>query len=131
MIGKIKGSEYPDEWVIAGNHRDAWVYGAVDPSSGTAAMLESVHGIGALVRQGWRPKRTIVFCSWDAEEQGLIGSTEWVEQHAESSNRAVAYFNMDVAVAGPDFSASAVPSLKQFLRELTRSVPSPSRRHRL
>jgi len=125
VIGKIKGMEYPDEWVIAGNHRDAWVYGAVDPSSGTAAMLESVHGIGALLKQGWRPKRTIVFCSWDAEEEGLIGSTEWVEQHAKALDRAVAYFNTDVAVSGPDFSAAAVPSLKQFLRELTRSVPSP------
>ncbi len=125
VIGKVKGTEYPDEWVIAGNHRDAWVYGAVDPSSGTAAMLESVHGIGVLLRQGWRPRRTIVFCSWDAEEEGLMGSTEWVEQHATTLDRAVAYFNMDVAVAGPDFSASAVPSLKQFLRELTHSVPSP------
>ena len=124
VIGKVKGTQYPDDWVIAGNHRDAWVYGAVDPSSGTAAMLESVHGIGVLLRQGWRPRRTIVFCSWDAEEQGLMGSTEWVEQHASTLNRAVAYFNMDVAVAGPDFTASAVPSLKQFLRELSRSVPS-------
>jgi hypothetical protein len=88
-------------------------------------MLESVHGIGALLKQGWRPKRTIVFASWDAEEEGLIGSTEWVEQHAKALEHAVAYFNTDVAVSGPDFSASAVPSLKQFLRELTRSVPSP------
>jgi N-acetylated-alpha-linked acidic dipeptidase len=125
VIGKAKGSEYPDEWVIAGNHRDAWVYGAVDPSSGTAAMLEAVHGIGALLHEGWRPKRTILFCSWDAEEEGLIGSTEWVEQNAKTLERAVAYFNMDVGVAGPDFSAAAVPSLKQFLRELTRAVPSP------
>ena len=125
VIGKIKGTEYPDEWVIAGNHRDAWVYGAVDPSSGTAAMLESAHGVGALLQQGWRPKRTIVFCSWDAEEEGLIGSTEWVEKHARALDRAVAYFNTDVAVSGPDFSAAAVPSLKQYLRELTRSVPSP------
>jgi N-acetylated-alpha-linked acidic dipeptidase len=125
VIGKVKGTEYPDDWVVAGNHRDAWVYGAVDPNSGTAAMLEAVHGIGALLKQGWRPKRTIVFCSWDAEEEGLIGSTEWVEQHAKTLQRAVAYFNVDVAVAGPDFSAAAVPSLKQFVRELTRSVPSP------
>jgi N-acetylated-alpha-linked acidic dipeptidase len=88
-------------------------------------MLESVHGIGALIKQGWRPKRTILFCSWDAEEQGLIGSTEWVEQHARMLDRAVAYFNVDVAVAGPDFSASAVPSLKEFIRQVTRSVPSP------
>jgi N-acetylated-alpha-linked acidic dipeptidase len=126
VIGTIPGFEYPDDWVVVGNHRDAWVYGAVDPSSGTAAMLESVHGVGALLKQGWRPKRTIVFCSWDAEEEGLIGSTEWVEQHAKELERAVAYFNTDVAVSGPDFSASAVPSLKQFIRELTRSVPSPA-----
>jgi N-acetylated-alpha-linked acidic dipeptidase len=125
VIGKIKGTEFPDDWVVIGNHRDAWVYGAVDPSSGTAAMLESVHGIGALLQQGWRPKRTIVICSWDAEEEGLIGSTEWVEQNAKALEHAVAYFNTDVAVAGPDFSAAAVPSLKEFLRELTRSVPSP------
>jgi N-acetylated-alpha-linked acidic dipeptidase len=88
-------------------------------------MLESVHGIGALLKQGWRPKRTMVFCSWDAEEEGLIGSTEWVEQHARTLDRAVAYFNVDVGVSGPDFTAAAVPSLKQFIRELTRSVPSP------
>jgi N-acetylated-alpha-linked acidic dipeptidase len=125
VIGKIKGAEYPNEWVVAGNHRDAWVYGAVDPSSGTAAMLESVHGIGALLHEGWRPKRTIVFCSWDAEEEGLIGSTEWVEQQGKALDGAVAYFNMDVAVAGPDFSAATVPSLRQFIRELTRAVPSP------
>ncbi len=125
VIGTVKGSEYPDEWVIAGNHRDAWVYGAVDPSSGTAAMLEAVHGIGALLKQGWRPKRTIVFGSWDAEEQGLIGSTEWVEAHSRELENAVAYFNVDVAVAGADFGASAVPSLKGFVREITRDVPSP------
>ncbi len=125
VIGKIQGAEYPGEWVIAGNHRDAWVYGAVDPNSGTAAMLEAVHGVGALLKDGWRPKRTLVFASWDAEEEGLIGSTEWVEQNANTLEHAVAYFNMDVGVAGPDFSASAVPSLKEFLRELTRSVPSP------
>ena len=125
VIGKVKGSTYPDDWVVAGNHRDAWVYGAVDPNSGTASMLEAVHGIGALLKQGWHPRRTIVFCSWDAEEEGLIGSTEWVEQHAKILERAVAYFNVDVAVSGPDFSAAAVPSLKEFVRDLTHSVPSP------
>ncbi len=125
VIGKIKGSEYPDEWVVVGNHRDAWVYGAVDPNSGTASMLESVHGIGALIHDGWRPKRTIIFGSWDAEEEGLIGSTEWVEQHAQALDHAVAYFNVDVAVSGPDFTAAAVPSLKQFMREIAKSVPSP------
>ncbi len=125
VIGKIKGSQFPDEWVINGNHRDAWVYGTVDPNSGTAAMLEAVHGIGALLKEGWQPKRTIVFCSWDAEEEGLIGSTEWVEQNAQNLDHAVAYFNTDVGVSGPDFSASAVPSLKQFVRDIARSVPSP------
>ncbi|UWZ82353.1 M28 family metallopeptidase [Occallatibacter riparius] len=126
VIGKIKGTEQPDEWVVVGNHRDAWVYGAVDPNSGTAAMLESVHGVGALLKEGWRPKRTIVFASWDAEEEGLIGSTEWVEQHAQQLEHAVAYFNVDVAVSGPNFSAAAVPSLKQFVRQVAQAVPSPT-----
>ncbi len=126
VIGKVKGSEFPDEWVVAGNHRDAWVYGAVDPNSGTAAMLEAVHGVGELLKSGWKPKRTIIFCSWDAEEEGLIGSTEWVEQHAKALENAPIYINTDVAVAGPDFSASGVPSLKQFLRDISRSVPSPA-----
>ena len=90
-----------------------------------AAMLEAVHGIGVLLKQGWRPKRTILFCSWDAEEEGLIGSTEWVEQHADVTNHAVAYFNTDVGVSGPDFTAAAVPSLKQFVRDIAKSVPSP------
>ena len=125
VIGKIKGSEFPNEWVINGNHRDAWVYGAVDPNSGTAAMLEAIHGIGALLSQGWRPKRTIIFCSWDAEEEGLIGSTEWVEQQDGALSHAVAYFNTDVGVSGPDFTAAAVPSLKEFVRDIARSVPSP------
>jgi len=126
VIGRIKGSEFPDEWVVAGNHRDAWVYGAVDPNSGTAAMLESVHGLGELLKSGWIPKRSIVIGSWDAEEQGLIGSTEWGEQYAKELERnAVAYFNMDVAVSGQKFGASAVPSLKEFVREVTRAVPSP------
>ncbi|MGC9159020.1 MAG: M28 family metallopeptidase [Terracidiphilus sp.] len=125
VIGRIKGSTFPDEWVIAGNHRDAWVYGAVDPNSGTAAMLEAVRGVGALLREGWRPKRTLVFCSWDAEEEGLIGSTEWVEEQGAALQHAVAYLNVDVGVSGADFTASAVPSLGKFLREVTQAVPSP------
>ena len=79
VIGRVRGNESPDDWVVAGNHRDAWVYGAVDPNSGTAAMLEAVHGLGELLKSGWKPKRTIVFGSWDAEEMGLMGSTEWGE----------------------------------------------------
>jgi N-acetylated-alpha-linked acidic dipeptidase len=125
VIGRVRGTEFPDEWVVSGNHRDAWVYGAVDPNSGTAAMLESVHGIGELLKSGWKPKRTMVFGSWDGEEEGLIGSTEWAEQHESELTGAPAYFNMDVAVSGPKFGASSVPSLKQFLRDVTKAVPSP------
>ena len=125
VIGRVRGGELPDEWVVAGNHRDAWVYGAVDPNSGTAAMLEAVHGVGELLKSGWKPKRTLIFASWDGEEEGLIGSTEWVEQHESGLAKAPAYFNMDVAVSGPRFGASAVPSLKQFVRDITKVVPSP------
>jgi N-acetylated-alpha-linked acidic dipeptidase len=125
VVGRARGSELPDEWVVVGNHRDAWVYGAVDPNSGTAAMLESVHGVGELLKSGWKPKRTIVFCSWDGEEEGLMGSTEWVEQHESELANAAGYFNVDVAVSGPKFGASAVPSLKQFLRDIAKAVPSP------
>ena len=125
VVGTARGNTWPDALVIAGNHRDAWVYGAVDPGSGTVAMLEAVHGVGALLKSGWKPKRTLMFCSWDAEEEGLIGSTEWGEQHAEISKTAVAYFNTDMAVSGPKFGAAAVPSLKQFVRDVTKSVPDP------
>ncbi len=125
VIGKIPGTEYPGDWVIVGNHRDAWVYGAVDPSSGTAAMLEAVHGVGALLRQGWKPQRTLIFASWDAEEEGMLGSTEWAEQNAAQLAHAVAYFNVDIGVAGPNFGAGAVPSLKPFIANITKLVPSP------
>lgn len=125
VIGRVPGTDLPDEWIVAGNHRDAWVYGAVDPNSGTAAMLETVHGIGGLLKSGWKPKRTLIFASWDGEEEGLMGSTEWAEQHESQLANAPAYFNMDVGVSGAKFGASAVPSLKQFVRDLTKSVPSP------
>ena len=127
VIGTIPGTSptQKDDWVVAGNHRDAWVYGAVDPNSGTAAMLETVHGLGELLKQGWKPERTIVIGSWDAEEEGLMGSTEWAEQHEKILAHAVAYFNTDVGVSGPNFNAAAVPSLKQFVREVTKEVPSP------
>lgn len=127
VVGTIDGTEpgQKEDWVVAGNHRDAWVFGAVDPNSGTAAMLETVHGLGELLKQGWKPKRRIVICSWDAEEEGLMGSTEWAEMHAAHLAHAVAYFNTDVGVSGPDFNASAVPSLKEFVRDVTRQVPSP------
>jgi len=125
VIGRVRGSVYPDEWVLAGNHHDAWVYGAVDPGSGTVAMLEAARGIGHLLKSGWRPRRTIIFASWDAEEHGLMGSTEWAEQHAAELDHAIAYLNMDSAVSGANFGASAVPSLKQFVRDVAKAVPSP------
>jgi len=125
VIGTIRGSTWPDSLVIAGNHRDAWVYGAVDPNSGTAAMLEAAHAFADLLKSGWKPRRTIVLGSWDAEEEGLIGSTEWGEQHPELEKTAVAYFNTDMAVSGPKFGAAAVPSLKQFVRDITKAVSDP------
>lgn len=125
VIGKVRGTRWPDQVVIAGNHRDAWVFGAADPGSGTAAMLETVRGIGALLKTGWRPERTIVFASWDAEEQGLIGSTEWAEGNEAALAHAVAYFNIDIGASGPDFHAAASGTLREFVREVARSVPSP------
>jgi N-acetylated-alpha-linked acidic dipeptidase len=125
VIGRVRGSDVADEWVVAGNHRDAWVYGAVDPNSGTAAMIEAVHGIGELLKSGWKPKRTVIFASWDGEEEGLMGSTEWAEQNEGALAKSPGYFNMDVAVSGSKFGASAVPCLKQFLRDIATAVPSP------
>jgi N-acetylated-alpha-linked acidic dipeptidase len=125
VIGTVRGSTWPDEVVLAGNHRDAWVYGAVDPNSGTTAMLEAAHGFGELLKSGWKPKRTIMLGSWDAEEEGLVGSTEWGEEHSDLRRHAVAYFNTDMAVSGPKFGAAAVPSLKQFVREIAMVVPDP------
>lgn len=115
-----------DQEVVLGNHHDAWVYGAADPGSGTAATLEVARTLGELVRSGWKPRRTIVICHWDGEEPGLLGSTEWVEANrAELQAKAVVYINADVGVAGPDFSASATPSLKQLMRDVTREVKDP------
>ena len=113
VIAKLRGTN-DGEWVVLGNHHDAWVYGAVDPGSGTATMLETARALGELVRNGWKPRRTIVMCEWDGEEPGLIGSTEWVEANrAELQAKAVAYINTDVGVAGPNFTASATPSLER------------------
>jgi N-acetylated-alpha-linked acidic dipeptidase len=112
VIGRLNGQTYPDQWVIAGNHRDAWVYGGVDPSSGTTVMMEMARALGALATSGARPKRTILLASWDAEEYALTSSTEWGEQHErELRDKAVAYLNVDAAVSGATFSARAVPSL--------------------
>jgi N-acetylated-alpha-linked acidic dipeptidase len=124
---RIRGSENPDEWVVLGNHRDAWVFGGVDPSSGTAAMMEMTRALGLLKQQGTRPKRTLVFCSWDGEEVTLTGSTEWGEQFAaDLKQKAVAYLNVDSAAAGPDLSVSAQASLAPMIVELTRELSDPS-----
>jgi N-acetylated-alpha-linked acidic dipeptidase len=125
--GRIRGSELPDEWVVMGNHRDAWVFGGVDPSSGTASMMELTRALGQLKQQGMRPRRTLVVCSWDGEEIGLTGSTEWGEQFAdELRQKAVAYINVDEATSGPEFHGQAVASLAPMLEETTRSLQDPS-----
>jgi len=120
---RIQGSEYPDEWVLLGNHHDAWVYGGVDPSSGTASMMEMTRAFGAMLKQGIRPRRTIVFGSWDGEEIGLTGSTEWGEQFSdELRTKLVAYLNVDSSASGPDFQGGASASLAPMLVETTRSI---------
>ena len=126
VISRIDGAEEKDRWVIMGNHRDAWTFGAVDPSSGTTAMLEAARGFGQLLKNGWKPRRSIVLCSWDAEEYGLVGATEWAEEYAgELKQKAVAYLNMDSAVSGSRFGASSVPSMWKLIRAATRDVPDP------
>jgi N-acetylated-alpha-linked acidic dipeptidase len=115
-----------DRWVVLGNHRDAWVFGAVDPNSGSAAMLELGRGFAELSKRDWKPRRTIILCSWDAEEYGLIGSTEWAEELANDlKEKAVAYLNLDAAVSGAHFGASSVPSLWKLMRAATRDVKDP------
>lgn len=125
--GRIRGSELPDEWVVLGNHRDAWVFGGVDPSSGTASMMEMTRALGQLAKQGMRPRRTLVVCSWDGEEVGLTGSTEWGEQFTdELRKKAVAYLNVDSSTSGPNFEGSAVASLAPMLVETSRTLQDPS-----
>jgi N-acetylated-alpha-linked acidic dipeptidase len=124
VIATIRGTG--DEVVVVGNHRDAWTPGAVDPNSGTASLLEAARALGAAMKAGWRPKRTILLASWDAEEYGLVGSTEWAEEHAAMlTEKAVAYLNIDAAVTGPAFAAAGVPSLRDLLREVAAMVPEP------
>ncbi len=125
VIAKIRGSQFPDEWIIYGNHHDAWVNGADDPVSGNAAMLETARTLGEMVQQGWKPKRTIVFASWDAEEWGLIGSTEWAEKHAdELRDKAVVYFNTDTNRQGT-LSMSGSHTLERFINDLARDSVDP------
>ncbi len=125
VIATLRGGEYPDQWVIRGNHHDAWVHGANDPISGMVAVMEEARVISELVKSGWTPKRTIKFCAWGAEEPGLLGSTEWVETHAdELREKAVAYINTDGTGRG-FLSAGGSHTLEKFFGEITRDVDDP------
>lgn len=125
VIATIKGSQFPDQWVVRGNHRDAWVNGAADPVSGLAAMMEEAKSIGELLKTGWKPARTIVYCAWDGEEQGLLGSTEWVETHiAELQQKAVVYINSDGNERGFLY-AQGSHSLEPLMDEIAKTVIDP------
>lgn len=125
VIARMEGSEYPEEWVIRGNHRDGWAMGAADPASGHVAMMEEARVIGALARTGWQPKRTIVFTSWDAEEPGLIGSTEWAEDRAdELREKAVAYINTDGSGRG-FLNLGGSHTLERLVNEIAHEVEDP------
>lgn len=126
VIGRLRGSEEPDRTILLGNHHDAWVYGAVDPVSGTATMLELARVAGELKRRGFPPRRTLVFGNWDAEEWTLTGSTEWGEEHRdELAADGVVCLNVDSSAAGPNFQATAVPTLRRLISETLRDVPDP------
>ena len=125
VIAKMIGSERPDQWIIRGNHRDAWVNGADDPTSGQVAMMEEARNLAELAKTGWRPKRTIVYAAWDGEEEGLLGSTEWVEAHAdELSKKAAVYINTDSNGRG-FLGIGGSHTLEKFMNEVAKSVPDP------
>jgi len=125
VVAKLQGSTFPDEWIVRGNHHDAWVNGASDPVSGMAPELEEARAIGQLVKQGWKPKRTLVYAAWDGEEPGLLGSTEWVEQHdAELREKAVIYINSDGNSRG-FLQASGSHTLEHVVNEVAKSVDDP------
>ncbi len=125
VIARITGSVYPDEWIIRGNHHDAWVNGADDPVSGLVSVMEEARSFGELLKQGWKPKRTMIFCAWDGEEQGLLGSTEWVEDHAaELTQKAVAYINTDSTSKGT-LGIGGSHTLEHFMNDVARSVNDP------
>jgi N-acetylated-alpha-linked acidic dipeptidase len=125
VIAKIPGSVYPDEWIVWGNHHDAWVNGASDPISGASALLEAAHAAAEMVKRGWKPKRTIVFAFWDGEEFGLIGSTEWAEKHqAELDKQLAVYINSDSNGKG-SFGGSGSHALEQFVTEVARDNNDP------
>ncbi|MEQ9437725.1 MAG: transferrin receptor-like dimerization domain-containing protein [Cyclobacteriaceae bacterium] len=125
VIATWKGSEYPDEWILRGNHHDAWVHGASDPISGLVTLMEEARAVSELAKEGMAPKRTLVYCAWGAEEPGLIGSTEWVETHEEElKQKAVAYINTDGTSQG-FLSAGGSHSLEKFFSEITMVVDDP------
>jgi len=125
VIARLRGSTFPDQWVIRGNHHDAWVNGAEDPLSGMAATLEEARGLGELRKQGWSPKRTIIYCAWDGEEPALLGSTEWAETHAaELQQHAVAYINSDSNGRG-FLEAEGSHTLERFINDVARDVEDP------
>jgi N-acetylated-alpha-linked acidic dipeptidase len=128
VIAKMKGSESPDQWVIRGNHHDAWVNGADDPVSGAVALMEEARGVSELAKTGWKPKRTIVYCLWDGEEPGLLGSTEWVETHAEElAQKAVVYINSDSNGRG-FLGVAGSHTLEKFINEVGRDVTDPQKK---
>lgn len=127
VIGMIPGSQYPNEWVVQGNHQDAWVNGAEDPISGLVCELEEARALGQLLKQGWHPKRTIIICAWDGEEPALLGSTEWCEQHAdELKQKAVAYLNSDSSTRGW-IQMEGSHTLERFMNQVAKDITDPKR----
>jgi N-acetylated-alpha-linked acidic dipeptidase len=128
VVVKISGSTYPDEWVVRGNHHDAWVNGAEDPVSGTVALMEEARALGTLLKQGWKPSRTIIYCVWDGEEPGLLGSTEWAETHAdELRQHAAVYINTDANGRGYLFAGGS-HTLEKFMNGVARDVEDPEKK---
>ncbi len=128
VIARIDGTKFPDEWVVRGNHHDAWVNGAEDPTSAMVDELEEARAFGELLKQGWKPQRTIIYCTWDGEEEGLIGSTEWAEEHAdELSRKAVAYLNSDSNGRGY-LSAAGSNTLEKFINGVARDIEDPEKK---
>jgi N-acetylated-alpha-linked acidic dipeptidase len=127
VIGCIKGSESPEQAVLVGNHRDAWIFGGLDPSSGTACLMELARAFGEAKKAGFRPRRSVYFANWDAEEFTLTGSTEWGEENREWLEKGlIAYLNVDSSAAGQDFNVSAVPALSRVILGALRDVPDPA-----
>jgi N-acetylated-alpha-linked acidic dipeptidase len=128
VIVRIRGSADPDEWIVRGNHHDAWVNGAEDPVSAMVVLMEEARALAELLKQGWKPKRTIIYCAWDAEEQGLMGSTEWVEAHADELSRgAVAYINTDANGRGY-LNVGGSHTLEKFINDVARDIVDPEKK---